>query len=320
MGLKLRTTTAGWLPKPRALLLARWRHAEGEIDDRALGEATVRAVRAAVERQTELGLDLLVDGQLDRSDVATHFGERLGGIEVGGLVRCFDNRYYRVPRIVGPIERTAPLCVEAWSRARQLTGRPLKALVTGPYTLMDWSSDEHYPSREACCLAFAEAIRGEVEDLVAAGVTEIQLDEPAISVRPGELELVAAALERAISPARERARVWVHVCYGDLAPLLEQILALPADGLMLGLVGASEALIEGLAGLPADKSLAAGVVEAASDTVESAAELETRIAAVLEHVPADRLWIAPDAGLRATGESVAWEKLAVLVAAARGPA
>jgi len=316
----LRTTTPGWLPKPRQLKIARWRHAEGELDDAGLLAATGRARGAALARQAELGLDLLTDGQLDRSDIVTHFAEGLEGIEVGGPVRCFGNRYYRMPRIVGPIARGGPLCVEGWSRARALTERPLQAAVSGPYTLMDWSGDEHYPSREACCLAFAEVVRAEVEELLAAGAVEIRIDEPAVPGRVDELPLAAAALERAGAPARGRARIWIQLGLGEPEGVLEQLLALPADVLMLGLVGASDALLEGLSALPREKALAAGLVEAAGESAESAELLEGRIAALLRHLPAERLWIAPDAGLRATREALAWKKLEALVAAARAAA
>ena len=166
----LLTSTIGSFPRPVKLLRARWQFSEEEIEESALREVEEESIRTAVALQESLGLDLLVDGQLDRSDMVTHFADHLDGMEIGALVRCFGNRYYRRPKIVGPVGREAPIVVEAWKAAQALTERPVKAIVTGPYTLMDWSFDEHYGSREACCAALAEVVAAEVEDLLAAAL------------------------------------------------------------------------------------------------------------------------------------------------------
>jgi len=131
--------------------------------------------------QDELGIDLVVEGQMDRSDTVTFFAERLEGMELAGLVRCFGNRYYRKPRIVGAVTRERPITVESWKAVAQAASKPVKAILTGPYTLMDWSFDEHYGSREKCCMALADVVRAEAQDLVAAGAEEIEIDEQAIA-------------------------------------------------------------------------------------------------------------------------------------------
>ena len=310
------TTTVGSFPRPRELRVARWQFSEGEIEADALREIESRATRAVLEQQREQGLDRLVDGQMDRSDMVAGFGERLDGVEPGGLVRCYDNRYYRMPLVVGDIERTGPLTVESWVRATAMVEQPVKAIVTGPYTLMDWSSDEHYASREACCLAFAAALREEVADLLHAGATEIQIDEPAAAVRVEEMELVAEALSLVVGGLAGKARTWVHLCYGNYAPVLDNVLGLPVDGVMLDLGYANEGLLESLDRLPEGKLLCAGVVDAASARVETVDEIRARIERVAAKVPLERLWVAPDAGLRALSEEQVRSKLAALVEAA----
>jgi len=314
----LRTTTVGSWPKPRALRVARWRHAEGEIDDAALRAAEDAALREVLALQDSLGLDLLVDGQMDRGDMISHFAERLAGFERGGIVRCWDNRYYRRPRIVGDVSREGAVVVEGFERARTLARRPLKAVITGPYTLMDWSFDEHYGSRAACCLALADVLAEEARALVEAGAEDVQIDEPAISGRPDELPWIAEALGRVSRALEGKARSWLHVCYGDFAPLLPELVSLPVDVLSLELSHASEATLHALRALPATKGLAAGVVDAANPEVESAATIRARIERVLRHVPAERLWAAPDAGLRALPGAAARAKIEALLAAARG--
>jgi 5-methyltetrahydropteroyltriglutamate--homocysteine methyltransferase len=310
------TTTAGSFPRSRRLRLARWRFAEDEIEADALSRVEAEATRSVLEQQRELGLDHLLDAQMDRSDMIAGFGEQLDGVEAGGLVRCYGNRYYRKPIVVGDIVRTEPMTVASWERARAMVEQPLRAIVTGPYTLMDWSSDEHYASREACCLAFAAAIRAEVDDLLRAGATAIQIDEPAVATREDEMDLVEQALSQVVAGVGGQAQTWVRLCYGNYAPVMQRVLDLPVDGVMLDLGNASVGLLDSLGGLPDDKLLCAGVVDAASARVETADEIRARIKRVAAKVPVERLWVAPDAGLRALGEENARQKLVAMVEAA----
>ena len=312
----LRTTTVGWFPKPVDLRRARWRFSEGEIDEAKLRQAEAEATRNALKLQDELGIDLPVDGQMDRSDTVTFFAEKLEGMELGGLVRCFGNRYYRKPRIVDEVTRERPITVESWKAVAQAASKPVKAILTGPYTLMDWSFDEHYGSREKCCMALADVVRAEAEDLVAAGAKEIEIDEQAIATRPEEMPLAFQALERVTEPLRGKARTWTHICYGELLPVIDQVFSLPVDGLLLELSHAEDALIERLADLPQGTLLGAGVIDVYSSDVESGATVQARVQRVLDKVPADRLWLMPDTGLRALSEDVAKAKLQAMVAAA----
>ncbi len=313
----LLTSTIGSLPKPAALKRARRKVAEAELEPQALRELERQAVRDAIARQEALGLDLLVDGEMDRGDMTTYFAERLEGMQISGLVRSYGNRYYRKPVIVGEVRRPGPLTVEAWRFAQSLTPKPVKAILTGPYTLMDWSFDEHYPSREACCMALAEVMRQEVEDLVAAGAREIQIDEPAISVRPGELPLARRALEHVVGDVRGRARVWCHICYGEFGPVLDAILKLPADGLLLELSNSSFDILEALRALPEGKILGAGVIDVHRHEIETVDEVRARIARVLEVLPPERVAVNPDCGLKTRTEQEAWGKLRAMMEAVR---
>jgi len=228
-------------------------------------------------------------------------------------VRCFGNRYYRKPRIVGDLSRVGTLTVDAWSRAQQATTQPVKAVLTGPYTLMDWSFDEHYGSREACCRALAEIVRDEAQDLLAAGAQEIQIDEPAISVRPDEMDLVTETLGLVTAPLSGKARTWVHIAYGDLLPVIDRVLTLPVDGLLLAMVSSSYAVLDRLQDLPDDKLLGAGVVDVHSAEIESAETLRARVDRLLRQVSAERLWLIPDSGLRTLSTDVAKAKLQAIV-------
>jgi len=309
----LKTTTVGWFPKPVELRRARWRFSEGEIDEEALRQVEESATRDSVKLQSDLGLDLLVEGQMDRGDPVTFFAEHLEGMEVGGLVRCLGNRYYRRPRIVGDVVRPGPVTVTHWKTTQALTPGPVKAIVTGPYTLMDWSFDEHYGSREKCCMAIAEAIRAEAVDLAAAGATEIEIAEPAISARPDEMDLAAEALGRVTAAVAGKARTWTHIGFGDLSAVASGVLTLPVDGLLLEMANSDYAMLDALSDLPQDKQLGAGVLDVHSSDVETVDTVRERVERLLDRVPADRLWLIPDAPLRALRFATARAKLEAMI-------
>ncbi len=310
------TTTVGWFPKPVALRQARWRFAEGEIEAAELRQAEDRATRDAIELQRSIGIELPVDGQMDRGDMVGSYAGRIDGMEAGSLVRCVGNRYYRKPRVVGDVGGNAAAAIEHWKAAQAQSPVPIKAIVTGPYTLMDWSFDEHYGSREACCLALAEVVRSEVEGLVDAGAVDVEIDEPAITVRPDEHVLAARALDRVTGSIRDRARTWCHLAYGDAPASLAEIFALPVDGILLEMANSGFSIVDRLPALPEGKLLGAGVVDVMSERVETADEIRATIERLIRRVPAERLWITPDSGLRTLNPDVARAKLEAMVNAA----
>jgi 5-methyltetrahydropteroyltriglutamate--homocysteine methyltransferase len=314
----LLTTTIGSLPKPATVKRARWQFAEGEIERAELTAMEEQATAAAVRLQQDLGIDLPTDGQMDRGDLVADYSEHLSGLEPAGLVRCWGNHYYRRPSIVGPVSRPAAFSVAAWKQASRHANRPLKAVLMGPYTLMDWSYDEHYGSREAACLALAAALAEEAAELVAAGVTELQLDEPAVGSRPDELALVAEAVGRVTASLGAGVRSWLHVCYGDLRPVIGEVLALPVDGLLLEMANSRFELADALGQLPEGKLLGVGVVDAISPEIESVDAIRSRVERLLQQVPRESLLLCPDAGLRTLSAEQAAAKLRVMVEAAAG--
>ena len=315
----LLTSTIGSFPKPPALHEARRRFRDGEIDATALREVEDEAVRRAVGFQEGLGLSLLVDGEMDRADPITTFAEGLAGIEIDGWVRVYGDRYVRRPRIVGPVGRGVAATTDRWTWARDLTRGVMKAVIPGPYSLMDAAFDEHYGSRREACLAFAAIVRDEALALVAAGAREIQLDEPSAGARVGESALLHEALDQVVAPLRGRARVWLYLGYVDFGSAGADLATLPAQGL---LVAGAHCDYEGLEAftraLPQGRVAGIGVVDVVDPRVEAEDEVRSRIARLSELLPPDRLWIVPDGGLRALRVDVARAKLTTMVAAARG--
>ena len=153
------TTTVGSFPKPPRLEKARQQHARGELKAEELEAMEREETVEVIRRQERIGLDIVVDGELYRGDMTTYFAERMPGFAISHPVRSYGNRYYRKPIAVGPIRRKKPLTVEWWKFAQSQTSKPVKGMLTGPYTMMDWSFNEHYPSREAMAMDLAEAAR-----------------------------------------------------------------------------------------------------------------------------------------------------------------
>src|SRR5262245_44035040 len=180
------TTTVGSFPKPPHLERARQQHARGELSAEKLFEMEREETINVIRRQEEIGLDLLVDGELYRGDMTTYFAELMPGFAISNPVRSYGNRYYRKPIAVGPIRRDKEWTVERWKFAQKQTAKPIKGMLTGPYTMMDWSFNEHYPSREAMTMDLAAAINEEALALQEAGAKYIQIDEPPLSLRPEE--------------------------------------------------------------------------------------------------------------------------------------
>jgi 5-methyltetrahydropteroyltriglutamate--homocysteine methyltransferase len=219
--------------------------------------------------------------------------------------------------VTAPIGRPAPILVEDWKKAQRHTERPVRAIVTGPYTLMHWSYDEHYGSRKACAQAFCAAIAEEVTELAAAGATEIQLDEPALGVFPEETAW-ATELIGEIGARRGTARLWAYVAFGDLNPDWKALAGLPVDCLMIGLAHQGLVAARGPASLPSKSTLVAGVVDAIQPDLESAHVVRERVEQVMKHVPAERLVLATDAGLRGFAPDIAEAKVGLLVETASG--
>jgi 5-methyltetrahydropteroyltriglutamate--homocysteine methyltransferase len=312
---KLLTTTVGSFPKPPALLKLRNQLAAGRTSPEELRAAERAATEEMIRTQEEIGLDILVDGEMYRGDMATYFAENWDGFRISGLVRSYGNRYYRKPIITGPVSRPRPVTVEMFSLAQALTKKPVKGMMTGPYTMMDWSFDDHYGSREALAMALAEAIHQEAMALVEAGARYVQIDEPAVSVRPDEIDLAIRAMA-GVTGGLE-ARTITHICYGDFPAIYPRLLDLPVDQFTLELSNSDLGLLPLFQSSPFTKELGAGVVDVHTHVVEPVEVMQQRIRAALAVVPASRLYVNPDCGLKTRSPEQAEAKLRNMVKATR---
>ncbi len=311
----LLTTTVGSFPKPDYLVKARARFAKGEISRAELRKLELQATAECIALQEDIGLDILVDGEMERGDMTTYFAENYQGMAISGLVRSYGNRYYRKPIVVGQLMRSGPVTLEIFKYAQGLTKKPVKGMLTGPYTMMDWSFNEYYPDRRAVTLAFAHVIHDEAVDLEKAGAQYIQIDEPAISTRPDELDLAIEAL--GIVTKGLRAKTITHICYGDFAAIYPKMLELPVDQFDLEMTNSDFSLLELFREYGFSKEIGLGVLDVHSHVTESKEQVKQGIKRSLEVIPAERIYVDPDCGLKTRTPEEAEAKLRVMVEAVR---
>jgi 5-methyltetrahydropteroyltriglutamate--homocysteine methyltransferase len=307
------TTSVGSLPKPDYITKARGRAARGEIDRAELHELEKRATREWIEFQNSIGTDLVVDGEQYRGDMVAYFAEEMPGLEIGGLVRSYGNRYYRKPIATGPVGRDHPITVPWWEYAQSLTQAPVKGMLTGPYTICDWSFNEHYTSRRELVLDLARAVRDEALDLERAGARYIQVDEPAASTRMDELDLVIEAMHIVTEPLS--VHTITHICYGDFHRAYPKMLEIPVDQIDLEFANSEYALLEDFSENPFTKHIGLGVVDVHTHRIEPVEEIAEGIRKSLKLIPPERMFVDPDCGLKTRSVEEARSKLTNIKAA-----
>jgi 5-methyltetrahydropteroyltriglutamate--homocysteine methyltransferase len=311
----LLTTTVGSFGKPDYLQKARNANARGKLGEVELTELERRATVEWIRRQERLDLDILVDGEMYRGDMVAYFAERLEGFRLGGLVRSYGNRYYHKPIIASPVRRPKPMTVDWFRFAQSLTDRPVKGMLTGPYTLLDWSYNEAYRTRRDAALALAEVVRQEAEDLQAAGARYIQIDEPAIHARPEEIDIAIEAM--GVVTQNLTAKTISHICYGDFAAIYPKVLELPVDQLDLAMANYGYRWLKLFDRDRFTKELAIGIVDVHSHETESVATAADGIRKGLRYVSKERLLPHPDCGLKTRTVEESEEKCRVVVEATK---
>ncbi|HKZ89002.1 MAG TPA: methionine synthase [Thermoplasmata archaeon] len=309
----LLTSTVGSFPKPDYLLRARTRASKGDLSPDGLRALEEKATEDWLAFQEQIGLDVLVDGEQYRGDMATYFAENLEGTEISGLVRSYGNRYYKKPILVGELRRRGPISVDWFRFAQARTRKPVKGMITGPYTMMDWAFDEHYGSREAAAMAFAKLLHEEARDLEAAGAKIIQIDEPALATRHDELPLVVKSV--GVVAKGLDAKTILHTCYGNYLEIFPYFNRLPVDQLLLEMSNSGLDLLERFRQDPLKKELSLGVVDVHSHVIETEALVRGRIEQALDVFHPQKLWISPDCGLKTRSVEEAQGKMRAMVAA-----
>jgi len=317
------TNAVGSYPKPDYLAQARTQFSQGKIDRAELDRLERRATEYWIRAQERLGLDVLVHGEMERGDMVAYFagepgGKPIGGMKLGGLVRSYGNRYYHKPIIFDKLTWPGPMTVDMWRYAQSLTDRPVKGMLTGAYTMVEWSFDDYYPSRREAVLDMALVIRREVEELVKAGAKYIQIDEPAIHTRPvDDFDLAVEAMQATVEGID--VEFHTHICYGEVERIYPDMLRLPVKQIHLAFKNTDFEYLDLMKKDPYDggKDLGVGVTDVHTRFTESVDEVKDGIKRTLKLFPPERLWIYPDCGLKTRTIQEAEDKLQVMVEAVR---
>ncbi|MET0247747.1 MAG: 5-methyltetrahydropteroyltriglutamate--homocysteine S-methyltransferase [Sphingomonas sp.] len=321
------TTTIGSFPQTEAVRGARARFNRGELDaagyDAFLRDETARAIRW----QEEVGLDMLVHGEFERNDMVQYFGERLSGFAftVSGWVQSYGSRCVRPPILYGDVSRPSAMTVEWWRYAQSLTERPVKGMLTGPVTILNWSFVRDDQPREASCRQIALAIRDEVLDLEAAGARAIQIDEAALReglpLRHREwqhyLDWAVECFRISAAGVGDATQIHTHMCYSEFNDILPSIGAMDADVISIETARSQMELLEGFARYRYPAAIGPGVYDIHAPRVPGQDEIVALMRLAQQHLDRSQLWVNPDCGLKTRKWPEVRPAIEAMVAAAR---
>ncbi|MQY27351.1 5-methyltetrahydropteroyltriglutamate--homocysteine S-methyltransferase [Nocardia aurantia] len=322
----LPTTTIGSYPQTGRIRLARAARARGEIDAAEYARRMRAEIAEVVALQEEIGLDVLVHGEPERNDMVQYFAEQLDGFAATawGWVQSYGSRCVRPPILFGDVVRPAPMTVDWISYAQSLTPKPVKGMLTGPVTILAWSfvRDDQPPADTARQIALA--IRDETVDLEASGTAIIQVDEPALrellplrhADQPDYLAWAVAAFRLATSGVADATQVHTHLCYSEFGEIIGAIAELDADVTSIEAARSHMEVLDDLNAIGFDLGVGPGVYDIHSPRVPSVDEITASLRQALKAVPAQRLWVNPDCGLKTRGTAEVSASLRNLVAAA----
>lgn len=303
------TTTIGSFPQTKEIRVTRSKFTKGTISKEEYTEFIHKQIDEVVAFQEEVGLDVLVHGEPERNDMVQYFGERLRGFAftTNGWVQSYGSRYVRPPIIVGDVSRPGPMSVEASVYAQSVTKKPMKGMLTGPVTILRWSFPRDDVDQKTQAIQLGLALRDEVKDLETAGITVIQVDEPAIreglplragAERSSYLKWAAESFRVATSDVADSTQIHSHFCYSDLDP--NHIKALDADVVSIEFSKKDDAnYIQEFSNYP--NHIGLGLFDIHSPRVPSKEEFIARIGEILKVYPAQKFWCNPDCGLKTRG-------------------
>ncbi|MDY7083059.1 MAG: methionine synthase [Halobacteria archaeon] len=304
------TTVIGSHPKPKWLTQVMRLNEEGEFDDEKLEQAQDDAVRVIVDEHERAGIDILSDGEMRREEMVEYFAERIPGYEFNGPVRVWGNNYFDKPSVVEELGDPDPMLVDEFEFTDRVRsqGHEVKVPITGPYTLYDWSFNEVYDTQEEVVMRLAEIVNDEVQRLADAGAEYIQIDEPALSTRPEDIELVIEATEKVVEGV-DVERLIMHVCYGDYGAIYPRMLDIPVDQFSLEFVNTDFEQIEDFKEHEFTKEIGYGCLDVHDSEVESVDEIKQNIERGFEVFDPEQVWVNPDCGVKLLPRDVAFKKL-----------
>ncbi|MFG3312161.1 5-methyltetrahydropteroyltriglutamate--homocysteine S-methyltransferase [Streptomyces albidoflavus] len=323
----LPTTTIGSFPQTGEVREARADLRAGRIDAAGYEERIAAEIAEVIAFQEKAGIDVLVHGEAERNDMVQYFAEQLTGYLATqhGWVQSYGTRYVRPPVLAGDISRPAPMTVGWTTYAQSLTERPVKGMLTGPVTMLAWSFVRDDQPLGETAAQVALALRDEVADLEAAGTSVIQVDEPALretlplraADRPAYLEWATRAFRLTTGGVAPATQIHTHMCYAEFGDIVQAIDDLDADVISLEAARSHMEVAHELAAHGYPREAGPGVYDIHSPRVPGAEEAAALLREGLAAIPAERLWVNPDCGLKTRGWPETRASLENLVAAAR---
>ncbi|WP_313478343.1 5-methyltetrahydropteroyltriglutamate--homocysteine S-methyltransferase [Stutzerimonas kunmingensis] len=321
------TTTIGSFPQTPAIRLARQAYKQGRLSLGDYTEAMQAEIRHAVAVQEQIGLDVLVHGEAERNDMVEYFAEQLDGYAFTrfGWVQSYGSRCVKPAVIYGDLSRPQPMTVDWIRYAQQQTDRVMKGMLTGPVTMLMWSFAREDVSREVQARQLALAIRDEVCDLEAAGIRIVQIDEAAfregLPLRRAQwqhyLDWAVEAFRLCASGVRDETQIHTHMCYSEFNDVIESIAAMDADVITIETSRSQMELLEAFRAFDYPNDIGPGVYDIHSPRVPDTAEMVQLLEKAAECIPAERLWVNPDCGLKTRAWPETEAALVNMVAAAR---
>ncbi|RYC38002.1 5-methyltetrahydropteroyltriglutamate--homocysteine S-methyltransferase [Pectobacterium zantedeschiae] len=321
------TTTIGSFPQTTEIRGLRLDFKQGRLDGNNYRTGIAEHIKQAVVEQESLGLDVLVHGEAERNDMVEYFGEHLDGFVFtqNGWVQSYGSRCVKPPVIIGDVSRPEAITVEWAKYAQSLTDKPMKGMLTGPVTILCWSFPREDVTRETIAKQIALALRDEVADLEAAGIGIIQIDEPALreglplhrSDWDAYLAWAVDAFRLNAAVAKDDTQIHTHMCYCEFNDIMDSIAALDADVITIETSRSDMELLESFEEFEYPNEIGPGVYDIHSPNVPSVEWMEALLKKAAQRIPAERLWVNPDCGLKTRGWPETRQALANMVQAAQ---
>ncbi|MNV06009.1 5-methyltetrahydropteroyltriglutamate--homocysteine methyltransferase [compost metagenome] len=321
------TTTIGSFPQTGSIRLARQAYKQGKLSANDYTDAMHHEIRHAVQVQERLGLDVLVHGEAERNDMVEYFAEQLDGYLFTrfGWVQSYGSRCVKPAVIYGDLSRPKAMTVDWITYAQNQTDKVMKGMLTGPVTMLMWSFPREDVSRKVQAQQLAMALRDEVVDLEAAGIKIVQIDEAAfregLPLRRAQwqeyLDWAVEAFRLSASGVRDETQIHTHMCYSEFNDVIEAIAAMDADVITIETSRSDMELLEAFKAFDYPNDIGPGVYDIHSPRVPDTAEMVKLMAKAVQRIPAERLWVNPDCGLKTRAWPETEAALVNMVAAAR---
>ena len=321
------TTTIGSFPQTKEVRAARAAHKAGKLNQNDYDSFLRAQIEQAVHFQEEIDIDVLVHGEFERNDMVEYFGEQLSGFTAtaNGWVQSYDSRCVKPPVVFGDVKRLKPMTVDWSSYAQSLTTKPVKGMLTGPVTILQWSFVRDDQPRSETCRQIALAIRDEVADLEAAGIRVIQIDEPALReglpLRKSDWSVYLAwaveAFRLTSAVAKDETQIHTHMCYAEFNDIMEAIGALDADVISIETSRSQMELLDAFARYQYPNEIGPGVYDIHSPRIPGSEEMFALLKKARAVLKAEQLWVNPDCGLKTRAWQEVRPALIAMVAAAK---